>query len=112
INLLNTAGPLQFWVRNELPYPVQVVLVATPDDLRLDVQRQTPVDNATASSNTRVAVPVEARIGSGDVTVRLQLRGPTGVEIGGGESAEVSVRGDWEGIGVTAVLGLIGGCLT
>lgn len=112
INLLNTAGPLQFWVRNELPYPVQVVLVATPDDLRLDVQRQTPVDNATASSNTRVAVPVEARIGSGDVTVRLQLRGPTGVEIGGPESAEVSVRGDWEGIGITIVLVLIGGFLT
>ena len=111
INLLNTAGPLQFWVRNELPYPVNVILVSTPDDLRLDVQRQTPVDGATAASNTRVAVPVEARIGSGDVTVRLQLRSPTGVPIGAPESADVSVRADWEGIGIGIVLALVGGLI-
>ena len=111
INLLNAAGPLQFWVRNELPYPVNVVLIATPDDLRLDVQRVTEVDGATAASNTRVAVPVEARIGSGEVTVRLQLRGPTGVVIGPAESADVSVRGDWEGIGITIVLVLVGAFL-
>ena len=111
INLLNTAGPLQFWVRNELPYPVNVVLVATPDDLRLDVQRLTTVEGATAASNPRVAVPVEARIGSGEVTVRLQLRGPTGVQIGAPESADVSVRGDWEGIGIIIVLVLVGAFL-
>jgi hypothetical protein len=111
INLLNTAGPLQFWVRNELPYPVNVILVSTPDDLRLDVQRQTPVDGATAASNTRVAVPVEARIGSGDVTVRLQLRSPTGVPLGAPESADVSVRADWEGIGIGIVLALVGGLI-
>ena len=28
----------RFWVRNDLPYPVNVVLYATPDDLRLEVQ--------------------------------------------------------------------------
>ncbi|HET8928839.1 MAG TPA: DUF6049 family protein [Microbacterium sp.] len=111
INLLNTAGPLQFWVRNALPYPVNVILVSTPDDLRLDVQRLTRVDGATAASNTRVAVPVEARIGSGDLTVHLQLRSPTGVEIGGPEFAEVSVRGDWEGIGIAIVLVLVGGLI-
>ena len=29
--------PIPIWVRNDLPYPVNVVLFATPDDLRLDV---------------------------------------------------------------------------
>ncbi|MFV0319476.1 MAG: DUF6049 family protein, partial [Microbacterium sp.] len=109
INLFNASAPLQFWVRNELPYPVNVVLFTTPDDLRLDVQRATPVDDAMPNRNTRVAVPVEARIGNGEVTLDLELRSANGVRIGPAEAAEVSVRADWEGIGVTIVLVLVGG---
>ncbi|MFT4220768.1 MAG: DUF6049 family protein [Microbacterium sp.] len=109
VNLATSDASLRFWVRNELPYPVSVRLVATPDDLRLDVQRETPIDDATAASNTRVAVPVRARISNGEVAIRLQLLSPTGVPVGRAQSAAINVRADWEGIGVGVVLALIGG---
>ncbi len=109
INLWTAGASLRFWVRNELPYPVNVVLTALPDDLRLDVQRRTSIEGATASSNTRVGVPVQARLGNGDVSIELRLVSPTGVPIGSPQSAEVNVRADWEGIGVVVVLVLVGG---
>ena len=39
INLFSAGAPIPIWVRNDLPYPVNVVLYATPDDLRLDVRQ-------------------------------------------------------------------------
>lgn len=108
IQLLSPEAPLQFWVRNDLPYPVDVVLAASPDDLRLDVQRETLVSEATPRSNTRVEVPVTARVGSGEVSVDLQLRNVDGRPIGAAQQADVTVRADWEGIGLTALLVLIG----
>src|SRR5690606_2714988 len=61
IQLFTYGAGVPVWVRNELPYPVNVVLYASPDDLRLDVQEATQV-TAGAASNTRVEVPVQARV--------------------------------------------------
>jgi hypothetical protein len=96
-------------VRNDLPYPVNLVLYVTPDDLRLDVQRANPLI-AQPSSNTRVEVPVQARVGNGDVTLDLQLRSRASVAIGDPESVEVSVRAEWETFGLAA-LGIVVGAL-
>jgi hypothetical protein len=106
IQLFTSAAPLPVWVRNDLPWPVTVQLTATPSDARLDVQPSTPVD-ALPASNTRVKVPVEARVGSGSLSVDFALSSPTGVRIGTDQTAMVTVRAEWEGIG----LGILGGII-
>jgi hypothetical protein len=111
INFLTSTAPLPFWVRNDLPYPVNVVLYAIPDDLRLDVTRANPVV-AGPSSNTSVEVPVQSRVGNGQVTIQLQLRSRSSVAIGSPQFVDVNVRADWEGIGVAIILILVGGLVT
>ncbi len=106
-NLLSADAKLQFWVRNDLPYPVNVVFITSPNDLRLEVTRSTPV-TALPSSNTRVEVPVIAKVGSGDVQLQLELRSPTLQPIGAPVTAEVAVRADWELIGIISLAAIVG----
>ena len=108
VNLLSADAPLQVWVRNDLPYPATVVLHAAPDDLRLTVQDDTTVV-AGALSNTRVQVPVRARVGSGEVGIELQLRSGTSEPIGATQVVDVNVRAEWEGIGIAVLAVLVGG---
>ena len=107
IQLFTAAAPLPVWVRNDLPWPVNVTLTSQPSDARLDVQPSTPVE-AQPASNTRVKVPVEARVGSGVLDVRFELYSPTGVHIGTDQTATVTVRAEWEGIGLGILGSLIG----
>ena len=93
-------------MRNDLPWPITVVLRAQPDDARLRVQASTPID-AQASANTRVEVPVEARIANGEVDVAMQLYSPTGEPIGARQSVQVEVRAEWESIGLIVIIGLV-----
>ena len=53
IKLFSAGAPIPVWVRNDLPYPVNVVLYATPDDLRLDVQPATAVIAGAAEQHAR-----------------------------------------------------------
>lgn len=106
IQLFTSAAPMPVWVRNDLPWPVNVQLSADPSDARLDVQPTTPVV-ALPASNTRVKVPVEARVGSGSLTVDFSLTSPTGVQIGKDQSATVTVRAEWESIGLVILGGII-----
>ena len=108
INLFSAGAPIPIWVRNDLPYPVNVVLYATPDDLRLNVAKATEA-TAGPESNTRVQVPVQARVGNGDVSVQLQLRSRTLEPIGAPQVVDVNVRADWEGIGIVVLSILVGG---
>ncbi|SFR87853.1 hypothetical protein SAMN04487846_0198 [Microbacterium sp. cf046] len=110
INLFSAGAPIPIWVRNDLPYPVNVVLYATPDDLRLDVAKATDV-TAGAASNTRVQVPVQARVGNGEVSVQLQLRSRTLEPIGAPQVVDVNVRADWEGVGIVVLSVLVAGFL-
>jgi hypothetical protein len=107
VQLFTAAAPLPVWVRNDLPWPVRVTLTSRPSDARLGIQRQTPVD-AQPASNTRVKVPVEARVASGVLDVRFSLTSPTGVHVGTDQVATVTVRAEWEGIGLGILGGLIG----
>ena len=52
-------------------------------------------------------LPIEARVASGRVDVSFWLESPTGVPIGQPEVADVTLRADWEGIG----LGILGGVI-
>ena len=110
VNLVGSAAPLRFWVRNDLPWPVNVELIAQPDDLRLEVEQTTKVV-AQPSSNTRTEVPVRAKIGNGEVTITLHLESPTGVLLGGPQSVDVNVRADWEVAGLWIMGVLVGAFL-
>lgn len=108
--LYGSNAALRFWVRNDLEYPVNLVLYTTPDNLRLDVQTETTIV-ATPQSNTRVEVPVQARVGRGEVTLALQLRSPTFVAIGDPETVRVNVWAEWEGVGIAALAVVVGALL-
>ncbi|WDH78848.1 DUF6049 family protein [Microbacterium esteraromaticum] len=106
VQLFTSAAPLPVWVRNDLPWDVNLSLFSTPSDLRLDIQPVTEVAAQPAGS-TRVDIPIEARVASGDVQVTFRLTSPTGVPIGQTATADVTLRADWEGIG----LGILGGVI-
>jgi len=107
VQLFTSAAPLPVWVRNELPWPVNVSLSSDPSSPRLDVQPVTPV-TAGAAGSTRVNIPIEARVASGDVRVAFRLFGPNGAAIGEPAVADVTLRADWEGIGLVILGGVIG----
>jgi hypothetical protein len=104
--VLSSGADLRFWVRNDLPWPVNVTLHAAPDSQKLIVQPTTDVQ-ASAASNTRAIVPVRARVGNGEVSVSLWLRSPTGVLIGATQVADVNVRADWEAFGLSGLAVLV-----
>ncbi len=106
LNLISYDATFAPWIRNDLPWPAHVTLVAQPGDPRLIVGERTEVV-ASAASNTRAAIPVQARIGNGAVTVTMQLYSPTGVAIGAVSSAEVEVRAEWETIGLVILIALM-----
>lgn len=110
VQLISAGADLPVWIRNDLPYPVSVVLVARPDDPRLDVVEFTQV-TAEPDSSTRVQVPVEARVGNGDVDIALSLLASDGQVIGPVQTVEVTVRADWERIGIAVLGTLIAGLL-
>lgn len=106
ITFAATSAPLPFSVRNDLPWAVSLVLITTQNDPRLIVQNVTPVE-AGPSQNTRVQVPVEARVGSGESTLTLQLRSPSMVAIGDSVPVHVAVRAEWESVGVIVMTVLV-----
>ncbi|MTE24128.1 DUF6049 family protein [Microbacterium sp. ZXX196] len=110
VQLLSPEAPMPVWIRNDLPYPANVVIVAEPDDPRLSIEERTVVV-AQPDSTTRVTIPIEARVGSGDVTVHYRLEAATGEVIGPERDMPVTVRADWERIGITAFGVLIAGLL-
>lgn len=106
IQLLSANADLPFSVRNDLPWPVNVRLAVSPADTRLEVESPRAA-TVQAGTTTRIRVPVSARVGSGEVRLGLELSSPTGVTIGQPETVRVSVRAEWETIGLIVFGGLI-----
>lgn len=116
VNLLSSDATLPVWIHNDLPYPVNVILVSSPDSLRLSVERETAVTASAAlasgASNTSVKVPVRARIANGEVRIALSLRSHAGVAVGGAQAMDVNVRAEWEKYGLVLLGVLVAGFLT
>ncbi|GGH44213.1 DUF6049 family protein [Microbacterium album] len=108
VQLVSAGAALPVWIHNDLPYPVTATLIAQPDDPRLDVTEFTTV-TAQPLSSTSIQVPVEARVGSGQVRVALTLLSPTGEQIGPTQTMEVTVRADWERVGIGILIALVTG---
>ncbi|MBP2436803.1 DUF6049 family protein [Microbacterium amylolyticum] len=111
VQLLSPEAPMPVWIRNDLAYPARVVITAIPDDPRLSIERRTEV-TAQPQSTTRVTIPIEARVGSGQVVVHYSLTSLSGEQIGPARDMDVTVRADWERIGIALfavlVLSLLG----
>ncbi|WP_221583272.1 DUF6049 family protein [Microbacterium sp. G2-8] len=111
VQLISPEADMPVWIRNELPYPATLTIHADPDDPRLSIDETTEI-TAQADSTTRVTIPIAARVGSGEVTVHLRLEAKTGEQIGPARDMDVTVRAEWERIGigiiVVLVLGLLG----
>ncbi|RUQ98099.1 DUF6049 family protein [Labedella endophytica] len=106
--LVGNESAIPFGVRNDSPYDVQVLIDATPSNIRLDVGDPQVVEVAAGSRQT-VRVPVTAQLGNGDVGLTVTLSSVSGVRVGEPVTATVAVRADWEGIGaVIAVLLVVG----
>jgi hypothetical protein len=108
VNLVSYASTLLPVVRNDLPWPVNVTLLAQPDDPRLIVQTRTEVDVQPAT-NTRAEVPVEAEIANGSVNVAMHLMSPTGEPIGTPQNLGVEVHAEWETVGLVILIVLLVG---
>ncbi len=106
INMVGGEVSLPFAVRNDLPYPVTVVMEASPSNGRLSISGSVTQEIA-ADSRATVLVPVQSQIGNGDVTLRLQLFSTSGQAIGEQSFVGVNVRADWEGIGAVVLALLV-----
>lgn len=106
INMVGGEVSLPFAVRNDLPYPVTVVMEASPSNGRLSISGSVTQEIA-ADSRATVLVPVQSQIGNGDVTLRLQLFSTSGQAIGDQSFVGVNVRADWEGIGAVVLALLV-----
>ncbi|MBS1908001.1 MAG: hypothetical protein JST33_15890 [Actinobacteria bacterium] len=104
--LISPKVDVPVWVRNELPYPVHVRLNVTSSDSRIDVPTVTEVD-AQPSSTTRVRLPLESHVANTELTLSMTLTGPTGVAIGPKQTARLTIRAEWETIGLI-VFGALG----
>ncbi len=106
ILMVSNQSSLPFTVRNEYGLPVTVVLQASSSSLKLNVDSSV-TQVIPANSRGSVRVPVEARLGNGEVTVRLQLYSPQSAVIGESVLVPVTVRADWEGIGAAVLAVLV-----
>jgi hypothetical protein len=106
ILMVSNQSSLPFSVRNEYDQPVTVVLQASSSSLKLNVDSSV-TQKIAANSRESVRVPVEARLGNGEVTVRLQLYSPQSAVIGQSAFVPVTVRADWEGIGAAVLVALV-----
>lgn len=107
VTLLGSSAPLTFSVRNDLPWPVSLVLLTQQNDPRLIVDNTTAV-TAGPLQTTRVEVPVESRVGSGQSSLTLQLRSPAMVPIGDPVTIVVTVEAEWESTGIAVMTVLVG----
>jgi hypothetical protein len=107
VQLITSAAPLPVWVRNDLPWTVHVLLQSKPSDPRLDIAPTTPVE-VIGASVARVDVPIEARVASGEVQVDFRLTSENDIAIGQPAAADVTLRADWEGIGIGILGAAIG----
>lgn len=106
LTIVSKGVNLPVWVRNDLPWPISVTLEARPNDVRLDVQRNTEVE-VPAASTSRVFVPVTSGVSNGAATISMQLWTPEHARLGNEERTEVTVRADWETIGLVIIGSLV-----
>ncbi|WP_265523705.1 DUF6049 family protein [Oerskovia flava] len=105
INLISATGQLPVRVRNALDQDVTVRVALLPDDPRLSILQQ-PQTTVPAGGEAQVDVPVRA-IGSGNVTVDVEVLSLDGTVVAQPAEFVVRVRADWESVGTAIVAVLL-----
>jgi hypothetical protein len=93
-------------VRNDLDYPVNVLVTVRSPNGILKVVNETPVAltiEPNSQSGARVAVQ---SVANGDVNVRVTVSSPTGVPLAGPSFVEVNVQAGWE-TAITVVIAIL-----
>lgn len=104
---LSRDSSIPVYVRNDLPWPVSVRIQASTSNAVLDIDEASVEPTAIdGRSQGRVLIPVKARVGNGETSLRMQLTALDGTPIGAPSSVVTSVRADWETVG-TLVLGIV-----
>ncbi|MDR2321546.1 MAG: DUF6049 family protein [Microbacterium sp.] len=103
--LISPKVDVPVWVRNDLPYPVHVTLHVSSSDSRIDVPATTEVE-ALPSNTTWVRLPLESHVASTEITLTMSLTSSTGVVIGPLQTARLTIRAEWETIGLVAFASL------
>lgn len=107
LNQLSRDSSIPVYVRNDLPWPVTVEISASTSNAVLDIDESSIEPTAIdARSQGRVLIPVKARVGSGETTLRMQLTALDGTVIGLPARVSTNVRADWETVG-TLSFGLL-----
>lgn len=104
--LLSDISSLRLQVSNALPVAVTVSVEVRPLRPLLHVEDTSVEVTIEPDSTATAAVPVEAII-NGDVTVRAELRGSGGLEVGSPRLLKVIVQAGWETAGTLIVGALI-----
>ncbi|WP_278235888.1 DUF6049 family protein [Isoptericola sp. AK164] len=104
--LISDAGDLPVRVRNELPVDARVTVRLRPDDPRLVVET-VPEIVVPAGESRDAQVRVRA-IGSGDVTLDVEVTAPSGVEVTAPTEFALSVRAGWETVGTAVIAAGVG----
>lgn len=97
LNVAANRVDLPIALNNAYDQAVTVQMQVVPSNGRLVVESDIEATIDAASART-VTVPVTAAVGNGDVTLRVNLFTPDGVQIGQTAFVTVDVHADWEGI--------------
>lgn len=103
--LISTGSAIPIDISNTLTQPATVIVALDPDDPRLVAESSVTV-TVPAGSDASVSIPVKA-IGSGDVTVNVQILAQSGAVVAHPFAFEVRVRAGWETIGTVVVTVLL-----
>ncbi|NNU27160.1 DUF6049 family protein [Isoptericola sediminis] len=104
--LISDAGDLPVRIRNDLPVDTRVTVRLRPDDPRLVVET-VPEIVVPAGTSRDAQVRVRA-IGSGDVTLAVEVLAPSGVEVAPPTEFALRVRAGWETVGTAVMAAGIG----
>jgi Family of unknown function (DUF6049) len=98
INVLASQVDIPVTLSNALPQAVTVRVHLVPSNGRLVVGSDVDATVDAESAQT-IKVPVSAKVGNGDVTLRVSVFSPTGVPVGVPGLVDVNVQAEWEGVG-------------
>jgi hypothetical protein len=98
INVVASQADIPLTLSNTLDQAVTVRIHLVPSNGRLVVGTDAEATIDAQSART-VLVPVSAKIGNGDVTLRASVYSPTGILVGQPGEIEVNVQAEWEGVG-------------
>ncbi|CAN5538290.1 hypothetical protein BH09ACT4_BH09ACT4_05560 [soil metagenome] len=104
--VLSDISSLRLHVSNALPVAVTVNLVVSPLRPLLHVEDSSVEVTIEPDSTSTASVPVSS-ISNGEVTVRAELRGPTGRSVGDPRFLKVILQAGWETVGTLVAGSLV-----